>query len=162
MLPSMALNSRSTWIRICAMAVLAMLLFALLSGAAAQPRTILGWQLEQFLSYFAVTLIVCAAWPRPLAIAGALVLISGVLEVLQGFTPDRTPNLMAALLGTAGAVVASTLAGIFFASTKQACPRAPKHLSIDRQWGNVKATPTRFHFAKRGATPGRSQACENL
>jgi hypothetical protein len=59
----MPLNSRLTWIRLCAVAALALLVFGSLSGTVAQPRTVLGWQLEHFLSYFAVTLIVCAAWP---------------------------------------------------------------------------------------------------
>ena len=99
--------------RLCAVAALAFLVFGALSGAAAQPRTILGWEVEHFLGYFAATLIVCAAWPRPLAVAVGLVLASGVLEVLQAFTPDRHPNLMAALYGSAGALVAATLAEIF-------------------------------------------------
>ena len=99
--------------RLCAVAALAFLVFGALSGAAAQPRTVLGWELEHFLGYFTATLIVCAAWPRPLAVAVGLVLASGVLEVLQAFTPDRHPNLMAALYGSAGALVAATLAEIF-------------------------------------------------
>ena len=99
--------------RLCAVAALAFLVFVLLSGAAAQPRTVLGWELEHFLGYFAATLIVCAAWPRPLAVAVGLVLASGVLEVLQAFTPDRHPNFMAALYCAAGALVAATFAEIF-------------------------------------------------
>jgi VanZ family protein len=109
----MASISRSTWIRLCAVAAIGLLVISSLISAAAQPRTILGWQVEHFLGYFAVTLIVCAAWPRPLWVAGALVVLSGLLEVLQAFTPDRHPNLIAALCGAGGVVVAAVFVELF-------------------------------------------------
>ena len=108
-----AIKTRSNWMRLCAVAALALLVFGSLSGAAAQPRTVLGWELEHFLGYFAVTLIICAAWPRPLVVAAALVLAAGVLEVSQAFTPDRTPNVMAVVYGAAGILIAATLAEVF-------------------------------------------------
>jgi VanZ family protein len=109
----MASISRSTWIRLCAVAAIGLLVISSLSSAAAQPRTILGWQVEHFLGYFAVTLIVCIAWPRPLVVAGVLVVLSGLLEVLQAFTPDRHPNLIAALCGAGGVVVAAVFVELF-------------------------------------------------
>jgi VanZ family protein len=84
-----------------------------LSSAAAQPRTILGWQLEHFLGYFVAALIVCSAWPRPLLVAGAMVVLAGVLEALQTFTPDREPNAMAVAWGAAGILTAALLVEIF-------------------------------------------------
>jgi VanZ family protein len=36
-----------------------------------------------------------------------------LLEGLQAFTPDRTPNLLAALIGAGGALVAILLAELF-------------------------------------------------
>jgi VanZ family protein len=84
-----------------------------LSGAAAQPRTFLGWQIEHFLGYFAVTSVVCLAWPRPLIVAGALVVMAGVLEGLQAFTPDREPNVIAVVCGAGGVLTAALLAELW-------------------------------------------------
>jgi VanZ family protein len=100
-------------------AAIALLVIASLSGAAAQPRTVLGWQLEHFLGYFVVTLIVCLAWPRPLMVAAALMLVAVLLEGLQALTPDRHPNLIAALCGAGGVVVAALLAEIFIRSRRR-------------------------------------------
>ena len=94
-------------------AAIASLVIASLSGALAQPRTILGWQLEHFLSYCVATFIVCAALSQPWAVAGAMVVLAGLLEVLQFFTPDRTPNIIAALCSAAGALAGALLAGLF-------------------------------------------------
>jgi VanZ family protein len=94
-------------------AAIGLLVIASLSGAAAQPRTVLGWQLEHFLGYFVVTLIVCLAWPRPLMVAAALMLVAVLLEGLQALTPDRHPNLIAALCGVGGVLVAALLAELF-------------------------------------------------
>lgn len=128
----MAPNSRSTWIRLCAVAAIALLVISSLSGAAAQPRTILGWHVEHFLGYFAVTLIVCAAWPRPLAVAGALVAVSVLLEVLQALTPDRSPNLIAALCGAGGVVVAAALAELFIRARNRPPLETPEQWSHSR------------------------------
>ena len=104
----------SKWIPVCIVtAALGLLVFLSLSGEAAQPRTVLGWETEHFLGYFMVTLIVCFAWPRPLLVAGGMIVIAFLLEGLQAFTPDRTPNLLAALIGAGGTVVAALLAELF-------------------------------------------------
>jgi VanZ family protein len=100
-------------------AAIALLVIASLSGAAAQPRTVLGWQLEHFLGYFVVTLIVCLAWPRPLMVAAALMLVAVLLEGLQALTPDRHPNLVAALCGAGGVVVAALLAELFIRARRR-------------------------------------------
>ena len=94
-------------------AAVASLVIASLSGAMAQPRTILGWQLEHFLGFGIATFIVCAALSRPWAVAGAMVVLAGLLEVLQFLTPDRSPNIIAVLWSAAGALAGALLAEVF-------------------------------------------------
>jgi VanZ family protein len=76
--------------------------------------------MEHFLGYFAVTWIVCLAWPRPLVVAAALVVVAGLLEGLQALTPDRHPNLIAALCGAGGVLVAALLVELFHPSPEAA------------------------------------------
>ena len=59
--------------------------------------------------YFAATTILSIASRRPLLVALLLMACSGVLEALQGLTPDRFPDLTAALAGTAGVISAATM-----------------------------------------------------
>ncbi len=94
-------------------AVMAMLVFAALGPDKWVPRTGFGFQIDHFLALFAVTSVVCLAWPRPFLVGGAFMVASALLEWLQGFTPDRTPNLEAALYGAGGALVAALLAELF-------------------------------------------------
>jgi len=115
----MSFESRSAWLRLSGAAAIALLVIASLTSMMAQPRTILGWQLEHFLGYFVATLIVCAAWPRPLTIAVLLVLLAGVLEILQYFTPDRHPNFMAVVWSAGGTVLASALAELLIRARKR-------------------------------------------
>lgn len=65
-------------------------------------RTGLHWLVEHFVVYFAVTTVICIAWPRPFVVAASLMILAGALEALQGFTIDRTPDLMTAASGAAG------------------------------------------------------------
>ena len=110
----MAPASPSTWMRLSFVAAaVAFLVIASLSGAMVQPRTPLGWELEHFLAYCAVTVIVSLALSRPWAVGGALAVLGGVLEVLQIFTPDRVPNIIAALCSAAGALAGALLMGLF-------------------------------------------------
>jgi VanZ family protein len=100
----------SKWMRVCCAAVIALLVLGSLSSTFAQPRTVLGWELEHALGYFVATSIVCLAWPRPLKVAGAMIVLHVVLEALQALTPDRHPNLLAVVYGTAGVLTAALLA----------------------------------------------------
>ncbi len=77
------------------------------------PRTALGFQADHFLGYFALTLLVCLAWPRPFIVGGALMLGGALLEGLQAFVPDRSSNLQAALWGAGGALTAALIAEAF-------------------------------------------------
>jgi VanZ family protein len=99
--------------RFCSALAVALLVFSALGPTKWQLRTRLGWQIEHFLGYFAVTSIVCLAWPRPLVVGGTLMAVAGLLEGLQRFTPDRSPDVQAALWGAGGALVAGLLAEAF-------------------------------------------------
>jgi hypothetical protein len=54
-------------------AAMALLVFAQLCPAKWKPRTGLGGPIDHFLAYFAVTSIVCIAWPKPLMVGAALI-----------------------------------------------------------------------------------------
>jgi VanZ family protein len=99
--------------RFCSALAVALLVFSALGPTKWQLRTRLGWQIEHFLGYFAVTSIVCLAWPRPLVVGGTLMAVAGLLEGLQRFTPDRSADVQAALWGAGGALAAGLLAEVF-------------------------------------------------
>jgi hypothetical protein len=94
------------------LAAMAFLIFAALGPAEWQLRTGLGFQIEHVLAFFAVTSIVCLAWPRPFVVGAAFVVASPLLESLQDLTPDRVPNLEASFWGAVGALAAALLAEI--------------------------------------------------
>lgn len=93
-------------------AIIAVAIFAL-GPAHWQPRTGIGWGFDHFAGYFAITLMCCVAWPRPLLVGAALMVGSAALEGLQAFTPDRSANVLAALCGSGGALAAAVLAALF-------------------------------------------------
>jgi VanZ family protein len=99
--------------KVCSAAILVLLVVAALGPEKWTPRTALGWQIDHFLGYFAITLLVCVAWSRPLVVGVLMVGVAFVLEGLQAFTPDRSANLVAALYGSGGVVAAALLAELF-------------------------------------------------
>jgi hypothetical protein len=101
------------FMKFCSVGAIALLVFAHLGPANWKPRTGLGGPIDHFLGYFAVTSIVCLAWPRPFVVGGALMAASALLEALQRLTPDRTPTLLAALFGAGGALAAALLTELF-------------------------------------------------
>ncbi len=109
--------------RFCGVAAMALLVFAALGPAKWQLRTGLGWQIEHFLAYFGVTPIVCLTWPRPVVVGGALMAIGALLEGLEAFTPDRTPDLLAAFYGASGALVAALMAEFFIRARRASWAR---------------------------------------
>jgi hypothetical protein len=72
---------------------------------------------------FLATSIVCLAWPRPFIVALELMAFAGLLEALQGLTPDRVPDLPTALSGAAGVLSAALLAKLLAKSRKLALAR---------------------------------------
>ena len=65
----------------------------------------LHWLVEHFLAYFAVTLVFCLAWPRPMAVAAVLLPVAIVLETVQGLTADRWPTPATALSAATGVAI---------------------------------------------------------
>jgi VanZ family protein len=96
--------------KIFSVATIVLLVVAALGPADWTPRSALGWQIDHVLGYFAITAIVCIAWPRPFVVGGALMAAALMLEGLQAFTPDRSSNFEAALYGVAGALAAALAA----------------------------------------------------
>ena len=105
--------------KICSMVAIALLVVAALGPANWAPRTALGWQIDHFLGYFAITSLVCIAWSRPFMVGGALMAVAALLEGLQALTSDRSSNLDAALYGVAGALTATLLAEFFIRARKR-------------------------------------------
>ena len=108
------------FLKFCSIAILVLLVIIALGPAKWQPRTGLGWQVEHFLGYFAITSLVCLSWPRPLVVGPALMIGGALLEGLQAFTPDRTANLLAAVCGAGGALTAALLAELFIRVRRRA------------------------------------------
>jgi VanZ family protein len=105
--------------KICSGIVMVLLVIAALGPENWTPRTPLGWQFDHFIGYFAITLFVCFAWPRPFLVAGVLVVAAFLLEGLQAFTPDRSANLEAALWGASGVLAAALIAGFFIRARRR-------------------------------------------
>ena len=89
--------------------LLAGLAYASLFPVDWQVRIGLHWLVEHFLLYFAITGLVCLAWPRPAYVAVTLMTLAALLEALQGLTMDRTPELATAVSGVSGVLLAAIL-----------------------------------------------------
>jgi VanZ family protein len=103
----------NTSAKVISVAVLALIVFAALGPANWVPRSGLGWKIDHIVGYSVFTWMCCLAWPRPIVVGGALMAFAMLLEALQAFTPDRHPDLHAALY-SAGAVLAAALIAEFF------------------------------------------------
>jgi VanZ family protein len=111
--------------KICSGIVLVLLVIGALGPEEWTPRTPFGWKFDHFIGYFAITLLVCFAWPRPFVIGGVLVAAAFLLEGLQAFTPDRTANLVAALCGAGGVLAAVLIAELVIRIWRSAAKTAP-------------------------------------
>ena len=98
--------SNKTIIKLCSVAAFILLVGLALGPSKMVPRSGLGWEFDHFFGYFALTLMACLVWPRPLVIGVAFVVLAALLEGLQAFTPDRHPDLQAALISAGGALAA--------------------------------------------------------
>jgi VanZ family protein len=107
--------------KLISVAALGFLVFAALGPGKWVPRSGLGWQIDHVAGYLVFTWIFCLAWPRPLMVGGALMALAVLLEGLQAFTPDRHPDLDAALYGAGAVLAAALVAGGFM--------RAPRLLT---------------------------------
>ncbi len=102
--------------KVCSVAVFFLLVFAALGPAKCIARSGLGWQIDRFVGYFALTLTFGLVWRRPLVVGGALMALAMLLEGLQAFTPDRHADLYAAMISASGAM-AAVLPADFFIQT---------------------------------------------
>ncbi|HLO23749.1 MAG TPA: hypothetical protein VK193_10045 [Methyloceanibacter sp.] len=102
----------SKWIAVAGVVLLAVVVADSLVPVTLQVRLGLHWLIEHFLAYFALTLLFCLAWPRPFVVAVALMAIASAIELLQGLTADRIPDLATAFCGAAGVLVAALLASV--------------------------------------------------
>ena len=106
--------------------LLAGLAYASLFPADWQVRTGLHWLVEHFLIYFAITGLVCLAWPRPAYVAATLMTLAALLEALQGLTLDRVPDLATAVSGASGVLLAAILFQLMLSRRKRDGRDRPK------------------------------------
>ncbi|MHA1132987.1 MAG: hypothetical protein ACTSRM_01730 [Alphaproteobacteria bacterium] len=102
--------SRRTWLWLLLAGLSAAILYATLAPADWQVRLGLHWLVEHFLVFFALTLLACLIWPRPMLVAAVLLPVAVGLEAAQGLTPDRTPDIGTALAAAAAVAMAALLA----------------------------------------------------
>ncbi len=107
------------FLKFCSVAAMVLFVIMALGPPNWQARTGLGFQIDHFLGYFALTSLVCLAWPKPLVVGAALMAGGALLEWLQAFTPDRSSNLEAALYGAGGALAAGLLAELFIRARRR-------------------------------------------
>ena len=106
-------------LKVSSVTALVLLTFVALGPATWQPRSGIGWEIDHFVGYFVFTLMFCLAWPRPLAVGGALVVFALVLENLQSFLPDRSSYFVAALYSAAGVLAGALLAELFIRARRR-------------------------------------------
>ena len=111
--------------KICSGIVMVLLVIGALGPEDWTPRTPLGWQFDHFIGYFAITLFVCFAWPRPFVVGGVLMAAAFLLEGLQAFTPHRSAYLVAALWGAGGVLAAALIAELFIRAWRWHRKNAP-------------------------------------
>jgi VanZ family protein len=97
----------------CSLPIMVLLVIAALGPEKWAPRTHLGWQFDHFIGYFGITFYFAFAWRRRFLVGGVFMVVAGLLEGLQAFTPDRIPYLPAALYGAGGALAAALIAELF-------------------------------------------------
>jgi len=110
-------------LKVCSVAALVLLVFLALGPAKWQPRSGLGFEFDHFVGYFFFTLLFCLAWPRPLAVGGALAVLAVVLENLQSLLPDRSSYYVAALYSAGGVLAAALLAELFIRARRRFQPK---------------------------------------
>jgi VanZ family protein len=104
--------------KVCSGVIMVLLVIGALGPANWTPRTALGWQIDHFLGYFAITLFICLAWPRPFLVGGILIAAAFLLEGLQAFSPGRSANLVAALCSAGGVLAAALVAELFIRASR--------------------------------------------
>ncbi len=112
----------ANWVAVAGAVLLVAIAVDSLVPVAWQVRTGLHWLIEHFLAYFAVTFVICFAWPRPVVVAVLLMGLAALLEASQGLTSDRVPDLATAFCGAAGVLVGALLADLVVGAQPLARP----------------------------------------
>lgn len=99
-------------------AFVAFIVFEALGPAKIVPRSGLGWQFDHFAGYLVLSSMLCAAWRRPFVIGAFVTSFAITLEIFQGFTPDRLPDVMGAFFSISGVLTATLLADLMIGSRK--------------------------------------------
>lgn len=106
----------SPWLAIVAgIALAGLAAVSLLPADQSPPRTTLPGPVEHFLAYLAVSTLAALAFRRHVRLWRLAVLIIGyaaVLEVAQGWSPGRSPDLIDFASGSAGAIAAISFSAI--------------------------------------------------
>ena len=108
----MRLAAYPRWIAIVGAALLTAIAVATLIPVGWQVRLGLHWLVEHFLAFFTLTLVLCAAWRRPMVVAVVLIPFAVLLEASQALTPDRRADLATALFAATGVASAALLADL--------------------------------------------------
>ncbi len=101
------------------LALFAFIIFAALGPAKMIPRTGLGWQVDHFTGYFVFTVASCCVWRRVFVVGASISSLAVLLEICQGLTPDRAPDVMGAFFSTSGIFAATLLVDSFVRSPRQ-------------------------------------------
>jgi hypothetical protein len=112
-------SSASKWLRLAGVVLLIAIAVAALIPTGWQVRSGLHWLIEHFLAFFAVTLLFCVAWRRPMRVAAVMLPLALAIETLQALTPDRTADVATALMAAAGVATAALLADLAIAFRKK-------------------------------------------
>ena len=86
--------SIKTVLKLCSVAIFFLLVFAALGPAKWMPRSGLGWQIDHFVGYFALTLMFCFVWRRPFLLGGGIMAVAMSLEGLQPLRQIDMPIFM--------------------------------------------------------------------
>ncbi len=95
--------------------VLAITVLSLLPGSW-QERTGLPGPVEHFIAYSGTGLVLAAVLPRSVLVLAAIALgaYSGLMELLQNFSPGRDPAVRDFIVSSAGACLGAAMGAFFF------------------------------------------------
>jgi hypothetical protein len=86
--------SIKTILKLSSVVIFFLLVFAALGPARWMPRSGLGWQIDHFVGYFALTLMFCFVWRRPFLLGGGIMAVAMSLEGLQPLRQIDMPIFM--------------------------------------------------------------------
>ncbi len=141
--------SIKTLLKLCSAAALFLLILAALGPEKWALRSGLGWRIDHFCGYFALTLTLCCVWRRPFLAGGALMAVAILLEGLQAFTPDRHADVYAAMISASGAMAAILPADFLIRAPKLALGRM--RLLTGSRYGVAPKSPALAGLAGQSA-----------